>query len=132
MSSALGTGVKLGGAINHLTLVVVSFGRCVVLGARVGCPPGLVVYWFSFCNGFSICAQKRKTLYNNPSEHHQYSNRHKNKEPNLRKWASEHHQYSNRHKNKEPNLRKWVDRTSLESLCKEREQTNGIIHVRYQ
>jgi hypothetical protein len=34
-------------------------------------------------------------------------------------------------KNKEPKLRKWVDRTSLESLCKEREQTNGIIHVRW-
>jgi hypothetical protein len=29
-------------------------------------------------------------------------------------------------------LRKWVDRTSLESLCTEREQTNGIIHVPYQ
>ncbi len=38
------------------TLIGVSFGRCVVLCARVGCPPGLVVYWFSFCNGFSICA----------------------------------------------------------------------------
>jgi len=49
MSSALGVGVKLGGAINHLTVVVVSFGRCVVLGAGVGCPPGLVVYWFTFC-----------------------------------------------------------------------------------
>jgi hypothetical protein len=104
-------GLKLGSAIKHLTLVGVSFGMCVVLGAGVGCPPGLVVYWFSFCNGFSICAKKvKKTLNNNPREH----------------------QYSNRHKNKEPNLRKWVDRTSLESLCTEREQTNGIIHVPYQ
>jgi hypothetical protein len=60
MSSALGMGVKLGGDINHLTLVVVSFGRCVVLGAGVGCPRGLVVYWFTFCNGFSICVKKTK------------------------------------------------------------------------
>ncbi len=76
MLSVLGTGVKLGGAIKHLTLVGVSFGRCLVLGAGVGCAPGLVVYWFSFCNGFSICAKKRKTPNNNPSEH-QYSNRQK-------------------------------------------------------
>ncbi len=60
MSSALGMGVKIGGAINHLTVVVVSFGRCVVLGAGVGCPPGLGVYWFTFCNGFSICVPKKK------------------------------------------------------------------------
>jgi hypothetical protein len=44
MSFALGTGVKLGDAINHLTLIVVSFGRCVVFGAKVGYPLGLVVY----------------------------------------------------------------------------------------
>jgi len=60
MLSVLGTGGKLCGAIKHLTLVGVSFGRCVVLGAGVGCPPGLVVYGFSFCNGFFICAQKKK------------------------------------------------------------------------
>jgi hypothetical protein len=54
MSFTLGMGVKLGGVINHLTLVVVSFGRCVVL--RVGCHLSLMVYWFSFCDGFSICA----------------------------------------------------------------------------
>jgi hypothetical protein len=58
--STLGTGIKLDGAINHLTLVVVSFGKCVVLGARVGCPPGLVMYWFTFCNGFFICVTKKK------------------------------------------------------------------------
>jgi hypothetical protein len=60
MLSVLGMAVKLGGAIKHLTLAVVSFGRCVVLGAGVGCPPGLVLYWFSFCNGVSICAKKKK------------------------------------------------------------------------
>ncbi len=62
--SRLGMGIKLGGAINHLTLVVVSFGRCVVLGAGVECLPGLVVYWFTFCNGFSICVKKKKRQKN--------------------------------------------------------------------
>jgi hypothetical protein len=62
ISSALGTGLKLGSAIKHLTIVGVSFGMCVVLGAGVGCPPGLVVYWFSFCNVFSICVKKKKTV----------------------------------------------------------------------
>jgi hypothetical protein len=61
MSFALWTSVKLSGVINHLTLIVVSFGRCVVLGAKVGCPLGLVVYWFSFCNGFSFCVKKKET-----------------------------------------------------------------------
>ncbi len=37
----LGTGITLGGAINHITLVLVSFGRCVVLDAGVGCPLAL-------------------------------------------------------------------------------------------
>jgi len=27
----------------------------------VGCPPGLVVYWFSFCNGFSIVSKNKQT-----------------------------------------------------------------------
>jgi len=48
------------GAINHLTLIIVSFGRCVVIGAKVGCPLGFVVYWFSFCKGFSFCVKKKK------------------------------------------------------------------------
>jgi hypothetical protein len=58
MSFALGIGVKFGDAINHLTLVVVSFGRCVVIGVR--CHLSLVVYRFSFCSGFSICVPKKK------------------------------------------------------------------------
>ncbi len=62
MSFALGTGVKLGGVINHLTLIVVSFGRCVVFGAKVGCPPGLMVYWFSFCNGFPFRVKKKNMM----------------------------------------------------------------------
>jgi hypothetical protein len=72
--------------------------------------PGLVVPLALWCTGSLFAMdfpfvpeRKNKTSNNNPSEH----------------------QFSNRHKNKEPNLRKWVDRTSVESLCKEREQTNG-------
>jgi hypothetical protein len=64
MSSALGTSVKLGGAINHLTLVVVSFGRCVVLGARVGCPPwpcGVLLVLFSQWI-FHSCSKKKNPV----------------------------------------------------------------------
>jgi hypothetical protein len=60
MSSALGTGVKLGGAINHLTLVVVSFGRCVVLGARVGVPLALWCTGSLFAMDFPFMLKKEK------------------------------------------------------------------------
>ncbi len=60
MSFGLGTGIKLGGAINHITLVLVSFGRCVVLDAGVGCPLALWCTGSLFAMGFLFVSKRIK------------------------------------------------------------------------
>jgi hypothetical protein len=60
MSFVLGIGIKLGGAINHITLVLVSFGRCVVLDAGVGCPLALWCTGSYFAMDFLFVSKRIK------------------------------------------------------------------------
>jgi hypothetical protein len=58
MSFALGTGMKLGGSINHIVLV--SFGRCVVLDAGVWCPLALWCTGSLFAMDFLFVSKRIK------------------------------------------------------------------------